>query len=435
MVNQRLPPLLELKPLHWRDVAIACTLTLLYLNFLLLVQHPVTANYGEGWDGYYYYLMAAHANLEDIYFPLWLRYGLPELAHYFPTHDIVLNFKLINLAAALLYSVVCYLLFARCSKHLHGAVPFLGWLLVCAHNLAPLPYVLWYPIQTDAVSNLFSLLFLLMVIEGWLFFIAVALLFFLGTSVRENFPEFLIFLLLRLRMMPIAPGNLSMSLQNTWRAAKPLVPFALVALAASALGLYGIKVNTGYNPLEDKAAFMWGNFLEFVANPAHLFAVLSMGISTIVIIYLASRICGWRTNEHFASTPTTWLVLLVLSCISQLGGTNPERYWYWNLPLFVLVILPALHYLIKQRYWLVLGLCFGWAAIIHRMFVPIDSIAAGRDCSVVAIVLGSSNWMGHWTDQCDTGSQLNLVMVTVCVLAVILAVAFLQRRTAQACAT
>jgi hypothetical protein len=423
--NVTLTPLITLKPLSWQDTLTGLCLILGYLNLMLVLQQTTTINIGQGWDGYYYYQMAARANIEDIYYAFKLRYGLPWLAGVFPTADIFLNFKLINLVCGLLYAVCCYIILQRCSANMHPAVPIIGWYLLCMSNLAPIPSLLWYPIQTDIVCSLFALLFLMMVITGRLHLLAVALLFFAGTTVRENFPVFLLYGLLSLQLCYDANKTMGQNLVVLLEKNRSIFVVLGVGFLASIAGLYSVFKYTGSIPFASRLwdfQYISGNYIN---NPARLLAVIINSVSAVLFFVLAgiwSRM-PVKYSAHIFGAPFAKLIVILLSFVAVTGGTNPERYWYWAMPFLVLCILPGINNLIYHKRYLLLVICLLWALFIQRALVPIDAAGIFRDCGFWAILTGQSNWIGHWADQCSPSAQKNLVLLAVATAALVLLLA------------
>jgi len=424
-MNVALPPLITLKPLSWQSALAGLCLVIGYLNIMLALQPLTTISLGRSWDGYYYYQMADHANLDGFYYRFLFRFGLPWLAGVFPTQDIFVNFKIINVACALLYTACCYFILVRCSNDMHPAVPIIGWCLICMGNLSPIPSVLWCPVQTDIVCSLFALLFLIMIITGRLSLWAVALLFFAGTTVRENFPEFLMYGLLRMRCS--YDGNKAMveNLHALAEKNRTILAVLVTGFLASILGLYSIFLYTGHNPFDDQQSFTYdisSIFMNNINHPIYVLSVVTNAISPLLFIVLAN--VGARHpvpySRHLYGMPFALWIIALTSFIALIGGTNPERYLYWSMPFYVLCLLPAIHSLIADKRYLVLALCILWALFIQRALVPIDAEGIHKDCGLLSILNGHSNWMGHWSDQCSSSAQKNLVelaaVITVAIL-------------------
>lgn len=425
LLNVTLPPLIPLKPLSWQSALFGLCLILAYLNLMLVLQQITTINIGQGWDGSRYYQMAARADIDGIYYAFKLRYGLPWLAGVFPTGDIFLNFKLINLVCALLYAAVCYVLLQRCSANMHPAVPVIGWCLLCMSNLAPIPSLLWYPIQTDVVCSLFALLFLFMVITGRLSLLAIALLFFVGTTVRENFPVFLLYGLLRVRLSYDTNKNISNNLMSLVEKNYAILIVLGTGFLASMAGLYSVFLYVGDIPLGNR---LWDfNYIvnNYINNPVRLLIVIINSVSALLLLVLAG---AWlhrpvKYSAHIFGAPFAKLIVVLLSFVAVTGGTNPERYWYWSMPFLVLCILPVINSLIHHKRYLLLAICLLWALFIQRALVPIDVAGIFKDCGFWAILTGHSNWIGHWADQCSPAAQKNLVLLAIATAAFVLLLA------------
>ena len=425
LFNVTLPPLITLKPLSWQSMLPGLCLIMGYLNVMLILQQPTTINIGQGWDGYYYYRMAVNADIDSIYYAFKLRYGLPWLAGVFPTGDIFLNFKLINLGCALLYAFCCYIILLRCSANMHPAVPVIGWCLLCMSNLAPIPSLLWYPIQTDIVCSLLALIFLMMVITGRMHLVAVALLFFVGTTVRENFAEFLLYGLLRLQLSCDGNKNVAQNLCALLEKNRAILAVMVTGFLASIAGFYSIFLYTGAIPFGNR---LW-DFQHIVGNymnhPVHFLAVVINSVSAILFFVLAGV---WlrapvKYSAHIFGAPFAKPIILLLSVVALTGGTNPERYWYWVMPFLVLCILPGINSLLVHKRYLVLAVCMLWALFIQRALVPIDTAGIHKSCDFVAILAGQSNWLGHWADQCSLAAQKNLLRLAAAMTVVILLLA------------
>ena len=420
-----LPPLIALQRLSWQSLLPSLCLIVGYLSLMLFLQHPTSINVGQGWDGYYYYHMAAKADIETAHYTFKLRYGLPWLAGFFPSDDILLNFKLINLGCALLYAVCSYIILLRCAANMHTAVPIFGWGLLCMNNLAPIPAVFWYPIQTDIVCSLFALLFLMMVIVGRFPLWGLALLFFVGTAVRENFPEFLLYGLLRLQLSYDSNKNIRDNLFTLADKNRNIFIVLGTGLLASIAGLYSIFLYSGINPLSSRLLDIILGANYYINNPVRFLAVATNTISAVVFIIIA----GWwlhhpvKYAEHLSGVPYAKLILLVFAVIALTGGTNTERFWYWSMPFFVLCTLPAINSLLLHKRYLLLGLCVLWVLFIQRALVPIDMAGIKKDCGLWAILNGQSNWLGHWADQCGVSAQRNLVLLAAAYAALILLLA------------
>ena len=96
--------------------------------------------------------------------------------------------------------------------------------------------------------------------------------------------------------------------------------------------------------------------------------------------------------------------------ISFLGGQNFERYLWWYSSILVIFSIPKLDYLIKNKKYLIIFNSILFFLIVHRVFVPIDTLinpdTLTKVCSFVSYIKGYSPNLMHFGAFCANAATV-----------------------------
>lgn len=426
----RRPPVTTIYPLALRDWCWAMMVSGLYLGYFLLLQPLVAYNNGQGWDGADYFRLAQGDYQTPVY-PLVLRIGLPWLAGQWPTGDILFNFQLINAVLAWLHGVVTWLLLALLLRPDQAGLRLLGWLLVCAIQVAPIPGAVWYPVQNDIAAALFTQVLLLALLAGHCHGWALLLLFFFGTLCRENFAQYAVFFLLRADLAwdlaRSLPANVARLLAANWR---EMLRLAIPAAAGYGLALALVSAVVSKSVTLEERFIQYLDFIRW----RHLtdFTEGLIGVlSSVWLFRLAARLAGIDSAAALLPVAATHIIIVVFFIIAIGGGTNLERYLYWMLPFLVLQSLGMIEALWQQRRYGLLLFCLLYAVYMQRSFMPIHELAIDG-CTPWDILVGTSAFMGHFGQVCESNGLVVVLFFCFAVLPALAVVAFWRPRPGPA---
>jgi uncharacterized membrane protein YtjA (UPF0391 family) len=150
------------------------------------------------------------------------------------------------------------------------------------------------------------------------------------------------------------------------------------------------------------------------------FALSMIGVLSSIWLYrFAVRVAGIKLQDsHILPLAPTRIIMMIFLVISLGGGTNTERYLYWILPFLVIQSVNTIDYLVRHRYLAVVMACLLYSAFMQRAFMPIHSIAL-EGCSPLDILMGSSAFMGHFGQQCESNGMSTILFFVFLVLPVL----------------
>jgi hypothetical protein len=404
----------------WSDLALAVFLTAAHLAFVLATQPTITAGFGFGWDGFYYYLMAEGTAPPGHHYAE--RIAVPFLARHFWFSDLRLNFLIVNLIFGVVASVLWYLAVARIVPHASLLTKITAWLLVCATGLSPIPMAAWYPIQTDTGANAFLFALFYALLAGARSPLVYLLIFMGGTLVRENFAAFAVFFSMAVALEPPAKPYHEW-LTRSLRSNRAAILMLAGAIAGSALAFVILMYATPYNPLGLKTQLFlkWVGRHSLVSVITGLIAVLGAAWM-FYVVYRAAPAHAEPVAHPLRDR--RWLLavgLLALFIVCLGGGTNRERYYFWALPLAAVYVTPYVEALIRRRRYGAWAFAFVFMLVFQRSLVPIEPSGMGG-CDLWSYVSGNATFIGHWTQECPPADaiRLSLTYVAVCVAAFLL---------------
>lgn len=315
-----------------RELALTLALFVLCAALSLALQAPLTYHEGKGWDGVAYFQLAQQISQGErpaTLGPFAFRLGTPALVGWLFPHQLLLGFKLVNLAGCLLATLLLPLWLRR---FVHA--PWLRLALIVAFLTpwhAPLRFTAHYAAYTDP----------------WLFVFLLAILLTRGA------PQLALCLVGALFRESVATVALALTLASRGRAWPTLLAsglgIGLTHLFATQTDSYSFARTVGqwaYNkPLP---VYVHGLFIAF-------------GPALVLPLFFWRTAWAWL-REHEA---LAWLLagFLVLGWV---GGSDTERIVYWALP----VVYPLIG-VILEKHALPRGFLVALVALqllAHRIF-------------------------------------------------------------------
>ena len=370
------------------EIAAVFGLAVLVSIACALWQPPITLHEGRGWDGVFYDQLArqlAAGQLPATEAPFVFRIGTPLLVALVPGSEVLLKFKLVNIAG----SFVCVgLLWVWLRLFLQSAIVRIG---LCALFItqwhAPLRFTYFYPAYVD-VWALAGVLAGLILIERLRrdqapsVLLLLSLLCFVGVALRE--------------MLALLGGSV-LFLHNPLRrrraraAALPgprSLPGALLLLplGAALLGLGAVQLLV--QPTTDYPFAIMGLFWLYYKPPWRyvLGAFVAYGPLIAILAY------HWRVVGAFLVRRQYQLAFLGgVALLAWMGGTDTERIFYWACPVVYLLIgysvesAPALFQ--SPLLPAVLGVSQG---IAQRIFWPLPDYPGTPAAAVLFTPLGAA---------------------------------------------
>lgn len=374
----------------------ACALTGLATLVVLATQAPIAVNEGAGWDGWSYLRMAVDPTV-DVGAPYHLRIGWPFLPrHLAPFAAPLANFKLVSGVCGVLYGIGTWLLLAALFPRTGRLARGLAWSVLNLSELAPLRMAAWYPTSSDGLANLLFLAvaaLVLLDVGRWTRSVGLLLVFFAGTTVRENFVVNAALVVLVLAVV--------FERERIWLIVSraSLVP-VLAAIAGTLLGALLIRSVTGHSLVAGKSEVMlgWFGHFRFASTLQALLALYGL------IPLLAVAAMGLPARRLRAA-PGLWVFLLLTLPVAIVGGSNTERFLYWYMLVVVLLTLPWVDALVAHRRWVELAAAFVYVALMHRYHVPIHTtagVALDSGCALPLYLRGGSPHLSHYAWNCGT---------------------------------
>jgi hypothetical protein len=299
-----------MKKTEWGLVAM---LFVLVAALCLAFQKPLTYHDGQGWDGVSYFQMAqsiASHERPSAIGPFAFRLGTPALVAWLFPGNLLLGFKLINLAACLLSTALLTLWLRRFIEN-----PWLRLALIAAYLTqwhAPLRFTAHYAAYTDP----------------WLFvFVLGALLIITPFAARnERLSE---------GVAVLAAGGGCVG--ALFREAVIAVPLALFLASRGRQwlpllgGILGIVATHLLATQTDSYSFARtvGQWTYNKPLPVYVHGLfIAFGPALVLPIYF------WRTAaEWLKSQPVLAWTLAIFLVLGWVGGSDTERIVYWAMPI------------------------------------------------------------------------------------------------------
>lgn len=355
---------------------IFCFVVFVLVNALSSYFQPlITVNEGKGWDGSNYYGMAeqiAKGEPIQIRSPHCFRLGVPLLAALVSKHNLILGFKIVNLAANVL-TLVLFVIWIRLFIN-DWRIRCLLVLLLLTQWLGPFRFVYYYPVLTEYTYYSLLLLGLLCIhLARTRLLVGVAclgLVVFFGVAFRET-----LFLLAVMMLFADNPIVFNGFLDNlvTFRFANVVRMPRRVYWLPILLGLLSLVLarlvahpSTSYSFVRSALGFPfhvpWFVYIHAAFN--------AYGPILVLLIY------NWRRSWAFLASNQPLLVFMAGTCMFAYGaGSDAERYLYWAMPVTYLLIGKAIedNRILLQSKAFLLVLCLT-QAVSQRLFwtLPAD---------------------------------------------------------------
>ena len=394
------------KKTEWGAVA---ALFVLVAALCLAFQKPLTYHDGQGWDGVSYFQMAqsiAHRERPSAIGPFAFRLGTPALVAWLFPGNLLLGFKLINLAACLLSTALLTLWLRRFIEN-----PWLRLALIAAYLTqwhAPLRFTAHYAAYTDP----------------WLF------VFVLGALLRTHSNPPGSPLILRSEPPSLAaregrrsegrtkPGWVPLDgfgwglallclVGALFREAVVAVPLALFLASRGRQwlpllgGILGITATHVLATQTDSYSFARtvGQWAYNKPLPVYVHGLfIAFGLALVLPLYF------WRTSaEWLKSQPVLAWTLASFLVLGWVGGSDTERIVYWAMP-----IVYALFGAILEAHALPKGFLVALAALqllSHRVFQTLPDFPGP--------------YPELWSYQASRGTQLTGLLLHVFAVAVL----------------
>jgi hypothetical protein len=347
-------------------IVLAMFLLVNVMSFLF--QPQIGINDGKGWDGAAYYTVAEEISTGQALVaeaPFVYRVGTPFLASLVSRNDLVLGFKIINLAANFAMTFLLLAFLRLYVKDWRIRLALVAAFLLEWHG--PVRFTHFYPVASD---NLMVTMLLggLLTIHSvrhratWLTIATLSALAVLGTLVRESG------LLLAL-IVPLAHDPIRFE----WRL--PRIPLGfLVPLAIAIVGFVGVHAVAQLT--NTPSAPNAGGLIVPKSIPAY-----GLGWFTAFGPLLVLPLFTWRRTAAFLWQHQYMLALLLAvtllssfqSPALQLQLQDTERYLFWAMPVMYVLIGRALEQVLPIVTRPLLGMLVVSQALAERAFWAIPT--------------------------------------------------------------
>ena len=328
----------------------------------------MTFNHGQGWDGYWYYTIASQFSLHQPIIseaPFIYRVGFTFLAGALFPNNLLQGFFVINLVASI---VATFLLMIWLRFYIDN------WIVRCiligmylAHAMGPLRIAYFYPAENEGLPAVFTLLGLIFIHlwqqrKSMKFFVLLSLVSALGVFFRES-----LILIPFVNMLATWTNwyrNKDQSKKDLW--ISPL-PF-LLSLAIIFLIRNLVTSHNNYSLLGDLVYWLYTKPL-----PAYFHAYF-VAVGPI----LAILVFEWKAVVDFLKKYTyNFFYLVILCLLSWVIGSDTDRFIFWAVPVWYILIGIALQRLwpLLTRSWLILVLIFVFQGLEENAFRPLPDYA------------------------------------------------------------
>ncbi|MFN8376553.1 MAG: hypothetical protein U0694_27245 [Anaerolineae bacterium] len=330
-------------------------ITLIALMFALVSLWSFAfqpANSVSGYDGTFYLSMAQQmAQGQPVTGPLpWIyRVGTPFLAAVFAplTGDLIASFRLVNIAASALTTLLLALYLRRHVSSLWARLIVMALFLTQWH--APVRFAYFYPTSVDFWLMVFVLLALLLAdqlraafavgaqravpLNPYLWLGLLCLVIFVGGLFREVIAIFGLTAL-------FISNPLIVSVNPTFIrrvSFKPVLFLPLLAAVASILLLRALVVvnQEGYPYTFDGTVYLWLYDKRLLTYLLAWF--VAFGPLLALVLYNGRRAAAWLAQRQ-----DVIVFVLGLVALAWVGGTDTERFLYWGMPVFYVLLARAL---------------------------------------------------------------------------------------------
>lgn len=304
------------------------------------LQHPISFNNGQGFDGVEYFKVAeqlANHRLPNANAPFVYRIGTPLIVSLFFGSDLLLGFKIINIAGNLLASVL-FVFWLRLYLNDWKTRVLLETLFLVMW-LGPVRFVYYYPAYVDPwlFVSLLAGLIGIQKTQANATVVRICLLglvVFLGVIFREVVLVIPFAFLFSKNFLNLS-GGISYALANLQvkqiRKSIPLTFF--LPLGFGIIGLLIIKLtvtqNNAYSFFRAAAEM---TYQKTFSKYLHAWFITFGPIIFIPIYY-------WRSVFSFLAKNQFMLIYLIgFSILAWIGGYDTERFLFWGSPVVYLII-------------------------------------------------------------------------------------------------
>lgn len=323
-------------------IELAIILSLFFLINVLsqTLQHPISLNNGQGWDGVTYFKVAeqfANHILPNADAPFVYRIGTPLLVSLFFGSDLLLGFKIINIAGNLLAAMLFIFWLRSYLNDWKTRVLLSTLFLVMWHG--PIRFVYYYPAYTDPW-------FFVALLTG---LIGIRKIQASTTVVRICFLGLVVFVGVIFReaalIIPVAflfstnPVILSKEISSAlanFQIKRVIKGIPLTFFLPLGLGILGLLIVLLTATQDNSYSFVRTAVIMAYDKPllAYLHAwFIAFGPIIIIPIYY------WRGTIRFLAKNQFVLIwLLGFAVLAWIGGSDTERILFWGVPVVYLLI-------------------------------------------------------------------------------------------------
>jgi hypothetical protein len=337
-----------------------------------LVQAQIGINDGKGWDGSAYYALAQQMSDGQplaAEAPFAYRVGTPFLAALFFKNDLILGFKVVNMAANAVTTLLLVVWFRLFVGDWRVRLALLAAFLLQWHG--PVRFVHFYPVASDNWFIAILLAGLLGIYaarrhSSWLLVGGIGVLAALGVLVRESG-------MLLAFALPLARNPLRFA----WRLPRFPFPFLIpLGLAVSAFaGVHAVAHITNNFSGSEGAPLIVPK-----SAPTYL-----LGWWTAFGLLLVFPLFHWRRTlaflwEHQFMAGLLLAVTLLSSFSSpalQLQLQDTERYLFWAMPIVFVLVGRAIERSLPLLSWPLLALIVAGQSLAERVFWTIPQPGGG----------------------------------------------------------
>jgi len=322
------------------ELAIILFLFVLINMFSQALQQPISFNNGQGGDGVAYFKVAeqfANHRLPNAGAPFVYRIGTPLLVSLFFKSDLLLGFKIVNITANLLTTLLFIFWLRLYLNNLKTRVLLSTLFLVMWHG--PVRYVYYYPAYSDPWFFVVLLTGLIgiqktQVSPTVVRICVLGLVALVGVTFREASLVIPIAFLFSTNPV-IQSGGISYALA-TFQVKRVIKSIPLIFFLPLGLGILGILIifltasqTNSYSFIHMAVYWAYGKPLL-----TYLHAwFIAFGPIIVIPIY------NWRRMVRFMARNQFMLVyLLVFAVLGWIGGTDTDRILFWAMPVVYILI-------------------------------------------------------------------------------------------------
>lgn len=304
-----------------------------------IYQQPIAENNGKGFDGVFYYEIAQqitndiapHTDAPFVY-----RVGTPFLASLFFKESLVIGFKIINIVANLL-STILLILWLRLYLHDFRIRVFLVILFITQWH-GPIRFVYFYPVSSDPWLYVFLLLGLIGIHKfknrpdlGNTTLLGLVSL--IGVMFREVVLVVSVALIFSTNPIPRIHGNLRSWFNLGMQQVRPRLIHVLHPLLFGIAGAIAVRcmVSQTNDYSFIKSTISWA-YNKPLLSYIQAYFVSYGPVIMIPVVY-------WRRTINFLWANQSMLVYLVgFMVLAWVGGSDTERFLFWGMPIVYLLV-------------------------------------------------------------------------------------------------